>query len=114
MSGTVHTTLIAQLDELVRTAALEECAFLLGHLERIKFVVLTKLAAGRDTAPEGQRKPGAPLSVHQVAERLNIPSSCVYELIRQQKLRAGKVGKYLRVSEAQLKQFEVAHGLREA
>ena len=76
-----------QLEEAARNVTLEECAVLLGQLERIKFVVLTKITNG-----ECEKKTSLKLTIQQVAERLNIPVTCAYELVRKGKLKAGEGG----------------------
>mgnify|MGYP003576514172 CR=1 FL=1 len=43
-------------------------------------------------------EPGALLTIEQVAERLNVPKSNAYELVRQHKLEAIRLGKYVRVA----------------
>ncbi|WP_447979038.1 helix-turn-helix domain-containing protein [Candidatus Nitrospira bockiana] len=98
--------LLDRLEEAIRTAGANECALLLGHLERMKFLALTKMMSGG-----GERASVTKLTMQQVAQRLNIPVSCAYELVRQGKLKAGKVGKYIRVTEAQLKEYEASRGL---
>lgn len=59
-------------------------------------------AAPRETTLAEQ---SALLTIEQVAQRLNVPKSNAYELVRQHKLRSVRIGKYVRVSPDMLAQY---------
>jgi excisionase family DNA binding protein len=91
-------------EERIHDAAPEELPILLGELATLHALVWKKLmqAAG-DIAPAND---AALLSIPQVAERLNLPESRVYELARR---RDGfpviKIGKYIRVHPVALQEW---------
>ncbi len=45
------------------------------------------------------------MSIEQVAHRLSVKKSYVYELVRQQNLAAVRFGKYVRVTQEALAQY---------
>jgi excisionase family DNA binding protein len=96
-----YRSLVDELEVVLRKAAL------LGELERLKYFLLTRM-----TSSEPVKINTAPLSVREVAKRLNISPSSVYELVRQKKLGSGQIGKHIRISEQKLTAYEVACGLK--
>lgn len=58
--------------------------------------------AQRETASV---EPGALLTIEQVARQLNVPKSNAYELVRQHKLGAIHIGKYVRVAPDMLARY---------
>jgi excisionase family DNA binding protein len=49
------------------------------------------------------------LNVEQIGERLQLPKSAVYELIRQGKLPAVRIGKHVRIEAGRLEQWIAEH-----
>lgn len=45
-----------------------------------------------NSTPKPRRAPGAPYTVSEAAERLNLSTSTIYELIRDGQIKARKVG----------------------
>ena len=87
------------LDQIPRS----ELPVVLGELERIKAVIWAEfMTAEKEHAQE------ALLDMSKVAARLNIPLSRAYELVRQGKLRGVRVGKYVRVLPAVLKEYQAS------
>ena len=83
-------------------------------------VVIAQLAACQNTAAarllnshqcdDAERKmppteQASLLTIAQVAERLSVPRSYAYDLVRQQKLPAVRLGKYVRVTQEALAKF---------
>jgi len=62
-------------------------------------------AAQRETVSAEQ---GALLTIEQVARRLNVPKSNAYELVRRHKLKAVRLGKYVRVAPEILTRYVAA------
>ena len=94
-----HRTLIATLEKALCLAPSSDWPTLLGELERLKAIVWTRIStSGRslDTLREASEDPEL-FDIPQVAKQLNIPECRVYELARQGKIGAVKIGKYVRV-----------------
>jgi excisionase family DNA binding protein len=53
---------------------------------------------------------GALLTAAQVAARLNVPKSFVYEAARQKQLESVKLGKYIRFRDAAVKAYQAKYG----
>jgi excisionase family DNA binding protein len=97
--------LVEALEAWVMEATPAECAAAIGELERIKIVALSRmLKVGASS--DGEHKADTLLTMQQVAERLNLPKSCVYELARRGKLPSVRIGKYVRVRADQLADFK--------
>jgi excisionase family DNA binding protein len=84
----------------VSSAPLAEIPSLLGFLEKAKALSWTRMLAEQQQAqPETTAKPTL-LTAQQVAERLSVPRSFVYESARQGKLKPVKLGeKYVRFTQ---------------
>ena len=99
-------------DELYRGIAAappEQLAAVMAQLAACQSAVAARLL---DSHPNGtaQRESepaenGALLTIEQVAQRLNVPKSYAYELVRQHKLGAVRLGKYVRVAPDTLNHF---------
>jgi excisionase family DNA binding protein len=98
-------TLQTPFDELPRgiaDATPEQLAAVIIQLAACQSAVAVRLLNGHqkgaaqcDTASADN---GALLTIEQVARQLNVPKSYAYELVRQHKLRAVHLGKYVRVA----------------
>jgi len=77
---------------------------LLGHLERLKALVWTRMMIDI-RPPTGGNGEARLLNMQQVAQRLNIPKTKAYELVRQGRLPAVRVGKYIRVEPSKLEEW---------
>jgi excisionase family DNA binding protein len=93
-------TLIASLQKALCAAPASDWPIWLGELERLKAIVWTRIGThGRSPDRPPQDPEDAQLfDIAQVAEQLNIPECRVYELARQGKIGAVKIGKYVRIS----------------
>ncbi len=94
-----YASLFASLERGLVNAEPTDCPAIIGTLECLKATLMARMLSqqGRlDKEPE----PNEPLlSIPEVAERLNIPKSRVYELARQGNgLPTMRIGKYLRIS----------------
>jgi excisionase family DNA binding protein len=94
-------TLFDEIPQGIAAAPLEQLAAVMAQLAACQSAVAARLvnghqhgAAQRDTA---SAEHGALLTIAQVARRLNVPKSNAYELVRQHKLEAVHLGKYVRV-----------------
>jgi excisionase family DNA binding protein len=95
------------VEQVIADASTETVPALLGELERLKALAWGKLltnghgsANGPDVAKEDL------LTMAQVAKRLNVKPSYAYELARLGKLRSLRMGKYLRVTEQALADYQ--------
>ena len=106
MSGPVSIpTMIEALETWVRSAPVEELPALAGDLERLKVLAYARLMQ-RPEAPNGHL-----LTPLQVAERLNVPESFVYEAARRKQLESKRVGKkYIRFTEATVAAYLAKQG----
>src|SRR5437870_5024119 len=98
------TALEQGLDELT----LCDYPALLGQLERLKALVWTRMMSDIHP-PTGGNGEATLLNMQQVAKRVNIPLSCAYELVRQRRLPAVRIGKYIRVDPAELAVWMAQH-----
>jgi excisionase family DNA binding protein len=80
-----------------------EIPALIGVLAELQAKAQLKLLSERNV-PKGGRE--VLLTMRQVAERLNVPGSRAYELARQGKLPAVRIGKYVRVSAEALAEYQ--------
>jgi excisionase family DNA binding protein len=95
-----HQTLIASLEKALCAAPASDWPIWLGELERLKAMVWTRIGTpgrSRDRLPQ-DAEDAQLFDIPQVAKQLNIPECRVYELARQGKIGAVKIGKYVRVS----------------
>jgi excisionase family DNA binding protein len=102
-------SLFDQLPQGIADAPPEQLAALMSQLAAAQSAVAARLlnghqngAAQRETA---SRENGALLTIEQVARRLNVPKSYTYELVRQHKLGALRLGKYIRVTPDMLARY---------
>jgi excisionase family DNA binding protein len=100
---TDYQSAIAKLYESLEQIPRSEVPLVLGELERIKAVLWADfMSAGKGQAQETL------LDMTDVATRLKIPISRAYELVRQGKLPGVRVGKYVRVRQTVLKEYEAS------
>lgn len=102
------TTALQTLEQAIEAAPATEVPVILGTLERLKAVVWARLFTERQ--PEQQTTGKDNLTAQDVAPILNVRLSMVYELVRTQRLKAYKVGKYIRFKEADVQEFRANGG----
>ncbi len=96
---------IDSLEQVIAQADPSACPELVGQLERLKFLAWMRGAnAGKQANGVGEVQ--HLLTIQQVAERLNVPKTYAYELVRQGRLKGKKIGKYVRVSADALAQYQ--------
>jgi excisionase family DNA binding protein len=100
--GLAHA--IQALEEAVQSMPVAEIPALTGELERLKSLAFARLIQ----KPEQNK--GNYLTSQQVAERLAVPPSYVYELARRGELRGKKLGKYVRFTEAAVAEYQTKTG----
>lgn len=94
-----------QIEQAIRQANPAECPAFLGELERLKALAQFRLVM--EAGPNGHTDTHeALLTMAEAAKRLNIPESRAYELARQRKLHAVRIGKYVRVSPHALAKYQ--------
>lgn len=110
-----HLQTVPSIDELlqnvetaIKTVAATEAPVILGTLERLKAVVWSRML----TAPQSEIRAAGKenLTAQDVAPILNVKPSMVYELVRTKRLKAYKVGKYIRFKEADVHEFRTNGG----
>ena len=104
-------TLQHLLDELptgIAAAPAESLGAVIIQLAACQSAAAARLLPGRDGATErrlSSTDDGALLTIGQVADRLNVSKSYAYELVRQKKLAAVRLGKYVRVAQETLAKY---------
>lgn len=105
---TLHT-LLDQMVQGIADAPPEQLPAMMAHLAACQSAVAARLLNGHQNgAPRIDAmptEPGALLTIEEVAQRLNVPKSNAYELVRQQKLGSVRLGKYVRVAPDMLAQY---------
>jgi excisionase family DNA binding protein len=90
------------LTRLSREVDLLEIPALVGALEQCKVTLMVRLWSECDRPPQTASTNAPLLSLPEVAARLRLPKGRVYELARQGRLPAVRIGKYVRVQREQL------------
>jgi excisionase family DNA binding protein len=94
------------LEKLVHSVSRSSLIDIIGNLERLKAITWARMVSETRGDHTSRTNSASLLNMRQVAERLNIPLSRAYELARQGKLPAVHIGKYVRVSEAGLQEYQ--------
>jgi excisionase family DNA binding protein len=94
---------IENLAQAVQTVPVGELPALLGQVERVKALGWSRMLTG-PVSMTGEAE--ELLTMAEAARRLSIPTSRAYELARQKKLPAVKIGKYVRVSAQALAAYQ--------
>ena len=94
---------LAHLEQAVAETPVSQIPALIGVLAELQAKAQLKMLSGREGMKD--RKDEF-LTMRQVAARLNVPASRAYELARQGKLPAVRIGKYVRVSENSLVEYQ--------
>lgn len=107
MNTTGKPTLVETLPALeaaVLSAPVTEIPELLGLMEKLKALGWGRMLAEQQ---HGQRETTGKtaMTAQDVAPILNVKPSMVYELVRTNRLKAYRVGKYLRFSESAVQEF---------
>jgi excisionase family DNA binding protein len=107
VSGAINPIVI-DVEKWIVGASLEALPLVLGELERLKGLAWAKMLQANAVPAQTPVLDGQLLTIPQVASRLNIPESRVYELARQHKLHSVRIGKYVRVPISKLAEYERA------
>jgi len=95
------------VESAVASAPLADLPMVLGLLEKVKAMGWGRLIT---ESPHGKKEPAkesALLTAAQVAERLNVPKSFVYEAARQHQLKPVRLGKkYVRFTEDEVTEYQ--------
>jgi excisionase family DNA binding protein len=95
--------LLQNVETAIKTVSAAEAPIILGTLERLKAVVWSRMLAA--PRPEVRATGKENLTAQDVAPILNVKPSMVYELVRTKRLKAYKVGKYIRFKESAIQDF---------
>lgn len=94
---------LADLEQAVAEMPVSQIPALIGILAQLQAKAQLKmLSEGKATSDQK----GGLLTMRQAAARLNVPESRAYELARQGKLPAVRIGKYVRISAEALAQYQ--------
>jgi len=97
---------IQVLEQVVMSVPLAELPTLLGSLEKAKALSWSRMFAEQQHAQPKTTGKTALLTANQVAERLNVKKSFVYEVARQKKLKSVRLGeKYVMFTESAVDDF---------
>lgn len=86
---------LEQLEQAVTETPVSQIPALIGILAQLQAKAQLKMLSEQKTTSD---RDGGLLTMRQAAERLNVPESRAYELARQGKLPAVRIGKYVRIS----------------
>ncbi len=95
---------IAALEKAVAEACPADCAKLIGELERVKAQAWSRLVAA--PASPSRQGPERPYTIPEVALILRVSVYRAYQLARKGTLPSTKIGKLIRVTAAQLTEFQ--------
>ena len=94
---------LEQLEQAVAETPVSQIPALIGILAQLQAKAQLKMLSEQKAISD--RDDGL-LNMRQVAARLNVPESRAYELARQGKLPAIRIGKYVRISVDALTQYQ--------
>ena len=94
---------LADLEQAVADTPVSEIPALIGLLAELQAKAQLKILSEQKAMKD--RQDGL-LTMRQVAAQLNVPESRAYELARQGKLPAVRIGKYVRVSVEALAEYQ--------
>ena len=94
---------LADLEQAVAETPVSQIPALIGILAELQAKAQLKMLSEQKAVKH--RQDGL-LTMRQVAEQLNVPESRAYELARQGKLPAVRVGKYVRVLAEALEEYQ--------
>lgn len=101
--------LLAELPRTIAETPTEQLGAVIAQLAACQSTAATRLLNDLQCCDAERKTPLAEhaplLTISQVAERLNVPRSYAYELVRQQKLPAVRLGKYVRVAQETLAKY---------
>jgi excisionase family DNA binding protein len=97
------TPIVADLEQILAVIPVAEIPALIGVLAEFQAKAQLKLLSEQKVTKGGRE---ALLTLRQVADRLSVPESRAYELARQGKLPAVRIGKYVRVSVEALAEYQ--------
>lgn len=105
---TLHTV-FDQMIQVIADAPSEQLPAVMAHLAACQSAVAARLLnahqSGATLRKATPTEPGSLLTIEEVAQRLNVPKSNAYELVRQHKLESMRIGKYVRVAPDRLAQY---------
>ena len=97
------TPYLEQLEQAVTETPVSQIPALIGILAQLQAQAQLKMLSQQKPASDPA---GGLLTMRQAAARLNVPESRAYELARQGKLPAVRIGKYVRISAEALAAYQ--------
>ena len=94
---------LADLEQAVAETPVSKIPALIGILAQLQAKAQLKMLSEQNATKDRESEL---LTIRQVAARLNVPESRAYELARQGKLPAVRIGKYVRISADALAQYQ--------
>jgi len=94
---------LEDLEQAVAETPVSQIPALIGILAQLQAKAQLKMLSQQKVISDHD---GGLLTMRQAAERLNVPESRAYELARQGKLPAVRIGKYVRISVDALAQYQ--------
>ena len=94
---------LSDLEQAVAETPISQIPVLIGILAQLQAKAQLKMLSEQKATND---QDGGLLTMRQAAARLNVPESRAYELARQGKLPAVRIGKYVRISAEALAQYQ--------
>ena len=94
------------IEQSIVSATPADCPLLVGELEKLKAQAWAKMMNGHGHATTSPSDADRLLTPTHVAERLSAKESFVYELCRSGRLGSVKMGKYTRIPEKALVEYQ--------
>ena len=93
----------SDLEQAVAETPISQIPALIGILAQLQAKAQLKMLSEQKALKDRE---GSLLTMRQAAARLNVPESRAYELARQGKLPAVRIGKYVRISADALAEYQ--------
>ena len=101
--------LFNQISQGIADAPSEQLSAVIVQLAACQSAAAARLLNGHENGAAPREttliEESALLTIEQVAQQLNVPKSYAYELVRQHKLKAIRLGKYVRVEPVSLAHY---------
>jgi excisionase family DNA binding protein len=108
VQSTAYESIVAALEEVVNKLPLTACPALVGELERLKFMTVSRIMAqqGASEKVDNQHL----LTIREVAKQLKVSEYRAYELARQGMIQSVRLGRSVRVRPTALAEYLMGQG----